>query len=56
MDIVNYQGFFQTRDKYWLVFNTTNGKEELIRFSPEHKKGVFLAKKQTVGRKRIRQY
>ena len=44
MDIVNYQGFFQTRDKYWLVFNTTNGKEELIRLSPEHKKGVFLAK------------
>jgi hypothetical protein len=43
-DIGAYQGFFQSRDMYWLVYNTSNGNEELIRLSPEHRQGVFLDK------------
>jgi hypothetical protein len=43
-DLVNYKGFFQTRDQYWLVYNMKNGNEALYRLSPEHGRGVFLDK------------
>lgn len=43
-DVVAYQGFFQSRDMYWLVYNMDTGDEQLIRLSPEHRQGVFLDK------------
>lgn len=43
-DIGAYDGFFQPRDMYWLIYNTTNGSEQVIRLSPEHRQGIFLDK------------
>lgn len=41
-DISAFSGFFQKRDKYWLIYNTDNGNEQLIKLSPYHGKGIFL--------------
>ena len=43
-DIGAYQGFFQPRDMYWVIFNTDTGQEKVVRLSDEHRQGVFLDK------------
>lgn len=52
-DMVNYKGFFQTRDQYWLVYNMKNGNEALYRLSPEHGRGVFLDKNRLLVEKAL---
>jgi hypothetical protein len=50
-DILAYQGFFQSRDMYWLIYNRDSGKEQVIRLSPEHRQGIFLDKRRLLVEK-----
>lgn len=50
-DITAYSGFFQKRDKYWLIYNMDNGNEQLIKLPPGHQQGIFLDRKRMLVEK-----